>query len=106
MKSLYSTVKFHEIPLNDSIYSIYSINKSMILPMTSPVFTMKSLFFHGEPPVFGMAMAGAVALPRPLAGSWVLELGAGPGLPGLAAAKMGARCLWEQEEYLLFIGNC
>ena len=45
-------------------------------------------------------MAGAVALPRPLAGSWVLELGAGPGLPGLAAAKMGARCLWEQEEYL------
>ena len=44
-------------------------------------------------------MAGAVALPRPLAGSSVLELGAGPGLPGLAAAKMGARFLiWEQEE--------
>ena len=42
--------------------------------------------------------AGAVALPRPLAGSSVLELGAGPGLPGLAAAKMGARFLWEQEE--------
>jgi predicted nicotinamide N-methyase len=47
-------------------------------------------------------MAGAVALPRPLAGSSVLELGAGPGLPGLAAAKMGARFLWEQEELDLF----
>eukprot|EP00435_Cladocopium_sp_Y103_P029615 s452_g7.t1 len=34
---------------------------------------------------------GAVPLPRPLAGSSVLELGAGPGLPGLAAARMGAR---------------
>ena len=63
----------------------------MILPSTkSTSFHDEiALFFHGEPLVFRKAMAGAVALPRPLAGSSVLELGAGPGLPGLAAAKMG-----------------
>ena len=34
---------------------------------------------------------GAVVFQRPWASMKVLELGAGPGLPGLAAAKMGAR---------------
>ena len=48
-------------------------------------------FFPSKSPPGLHPAPGAVVFQHPWSSMKVLELGAGPGLPGLAAAKMGAR---------------